>query len=116
MGGICVAQRKAGNGRGNSLGDVRSMSGEGVPSKLSMSQSDDDEDGQRLGGEDDGGDEGVAAAASALAITRVSRQSTRAGCCPCLGMFWRWQGAERMGCRSHVRPSEAFPSMKGMTV
>ena len=54
------AQRKAG-GRMHSLGDVRSvMSGDGVPSRLSGSQSDDDDlEGQRLGGLDGDGEEGA---------------------------------------------------------
>lgn len=60
-------QRKAGSAptRGHSMGDVRSgmaLSGEagGGPSKLSGSQSDDDEDGHRAGVDDIDGDEGAA--------------------------------------------------------
>ena len=55
--GFHVVQRKTG-GRMHSLGDM-TMSGEGVPSKFSGSQSDDDEEGGRLGGLDGDGEEGA---------------------------------------------------------
>ncbi len=65
--GVFCAQRKAASVpvRGHSLGDPRgqALSGEGGggPSKLSGSQSDDDEDGQRLGADDGDGEEGAQA-------------------------------------------------------
>ena len=70
-GDLFRAQRKAGSVpvRGHSLGDPRgqALSGEagGGPSKLSGSQSDDDEDGQRLGADDGDGEEGAQARCSA---------------------------------------------------
>ena len=61
MGLLWGAQRKgaASCGRGTSLGEMRAMSGDGVSAKFSGSQSDDDDEPSRAGGDEGDEEEGA---------------------------------------------------------